>query len=92
MTDPIKIYIHHDEPVRSKLDAWASCYTSSEPLRKAIVKRTLLIAAFDDRFIDKTIEDPDLRDLLHHVAKDMLDEPPFPLTAGDDDQPVTLEE
>lgn len=46
----------HDD-IRSTLDVWASRYTPSETLRKAIIKRTLLIAAFDEKFIDKTCGD-----------------------------------
>jgi len=56
-------------------------------MRKAIVKRTLLAAAFDERFVDTTMNDAELRKLFHHVAKDMIAEPPFPMTAVIDEQP-----
>lgn len=88
MTDSIKITITSDEErsgVHSQMDSWVASYTPSEPLRKAIIKRTLLIAAFDDRFVDKTIGDEDLRKLLQQVAHEMLTEPPVPLTATDSD-------
>lgn len=88
MTDSIKITItSSEEPARvhSQMDSWVASYTPSEPLRKAIIKRTLLIAAFDDRFTEKTIGDEDLRKLLHQVAHEMLSEPPVPLTAADSD-------
>ena len=86
MTDPIKITINSDdEPIRvnSRIETWAASYTSSEPLRKAIIKRTLLVAAFDERFVDRTINDAEL---LDQVASEMLAETPLPLIAGDDDQ------
>lgn len=81
-----------EEPARthSQLDSWVASYTQSEPLRKAIIKRTLLIAAFDDRFVDKTIGDEDLRKLLHQVAREMLTEPPVPLNAGNSDDVTRL--
>ncbi len=65
--------------VRSTLDGWAAHHTPSEALRKAIVKRTLLIAAFDDRFADATPCGADLSQILNQVAKEMLEEPPVPL-------------
>jgi|GEM_PF-4978754 len=71
MTDPIKITINSDdEPIRvnSRIETWAASYTSSEPLRKAIIKRKLLVAAFDERFVDRTINDAELRELLDQVA------------------------
>jgi uncharacterized protein YeaO (DUF488 family) len=89
MTDSIKITIASDEKpagVHSQMDSWVASYTPSEPLRKAILKRSLLIAAFDERFVDKTIGDEDLRNLLHRVAHEMLTEPPVPLTAADSDE------
>lgn len=89
MTDSIKITITSDEEpagFHSQMDSWVASYTPSEPLRKAIIKRTLLIAAFDDRFVDKTIDDEDLHKLLHQVAHEMLTEPPVPLSAGDSDE------
>lgn len=72
----------HDD-IRSTLDVWASRYTPSETLRNAIIKRTLLIAAFDDKFVDKTFGDADVRALLHKVAQEMLREPPVPLICED---------
>lgn len=94
MTDSINITIRsNEEPARthSHLDSYVASYTSSERLRKAIVKRTLLIAAFDDRFVDRTIGDEDLRKLLDQVAHEMLKEPPVPLIADASDDPPSFD-
>jgi len=79
----VTVFNSSKNDIRSTLDSWAARHTPSEALRKAIVKRTLLIAAFDDRFLDSTPCDAELSQILDRVAIEMLAEPPVPLIGAD---------